>query len=295
MAPWILHFQEMQFQMSLIDILLATTSTSLLMGVVIYLTRNLILTRLTKSVQHEFDTKLSDINSRLRISEESFKADLVRKQAEIQALHNGAIQGRLNRVVALEKRRLEAVDQMWGAVHDFGFAKGIAGSMAVLKWDKISEEVARNPRAKEFFLAFKVDANKANEPVKLAQQARPFITPVAWAYYAAYQAILMHALTLVRMLELGVDAQKFLDSKNLISLIKIALPHCSVYIDQHGPSAAYYLLDQLENRLLDELRSMLDGAATDLAEVSRADQILREVSRFNQTVLESQGSGNSTA
>ena len=241
--------------MSLIDILLTTTSTSLLIGVVIYLTRSLIATRLTKSVQHEFDSKLSDVNSRLRLSEESFKADLVRKQAEIQALQNGVIQGRLNRVIALDKRRLEAVDQMWGAVHDLGFAKGVAGYMAVFKWDKISEEVARNPRAKEIFAAFKVDANKANEPVKLAQRARPFITPVAWAYYAAYQAILMHALALVKMLELGFDAQKFLDSKSLVSLIKTALPHCSEYIDQHGPSAAYYLLDQLHS-LFDQLQQI---------------------------------------
>jgi len=281
--------------MSLIDILLTTTSTSLLIGVVIYLTRNLIATRLTKSVQHEFDTKLSDVNSRLRISEESFKADLIRKQAEIQVLQNGAIQGRLNRVITLDKRRLEAVDQMWGAVHGLSFAKGVAGSMAVFDWDKISQEVTRNPRAKEMFTAFKVDANKANEPIKLAQQARPFITPVAWAYYAAYQAIVMHALALVKMLEFGLDARKFMKSDNLISLIKTALPHCSEYIDQHGPSAAYYLLDQLENSLLEELRSMLDGAATDLAEVVRADQILREASRVNQAVSETQGSAISIA
>ncbi len=281
--------------MSPTDILFTTTSTSLLIGVVIYLARNLIATRLTKSVQHEFDTKLSDVNSRLRKSEESFKADLVRKQAEIQALQNNVIQGRLNRVIALDKRRLEAVDQMWGAVHDLGFAKGVAASMAVFKLDKISEEVERNPRAKEMFAALKVDANRANEPVKLAQQARPFITPVAWAYYAAYQAILMHALALVKMLELGVNAQKFIDSKTLISLIKTALPHCGEYIDQHGPSAAYYLLDQLENSLLEELRNMLDGAATDLAEVGRADQILREASRVNQSVSETQGSSISIA
>jgi hypothetical protein len=276
--------------MNLVNVLLTTTSTSMLIGAGIYLARNLIATRLTKSVQHEFDTKLSDVNSRLRISEESFKADLVRKQVEIQALQNSAIQGRINRVIALDKRRLEAVDQMWGAVHHLGFAKGIAGYMAVLKWDKISDEVARNPRAREIFSALKVDANKANEPVKLAQQARPFITPVAWAYYAAYQAILMHAVALVKILELGLDAQKFMDSKSLVSLIKTALPHCSEYIDQHGPSAAYYLLDQLENRLLEELRNMLDGAAMDLAEVGRADQILREASRVNQSTIETESS-----
>ncbi|MCX7279780.1 MAG: hypothetical protein NTZ15_21115 [Burkholderiales bacterium] len=285
-------YQNIPFQMSLLDVLLTTSSTSLIIGVVIYLMRNLIATRLTKSVQHEFDAKLSKINSLLRVSEESLKADLVRKQADIHALQNGAIQGRLSRLIALEKRRLEAVDQIWGAVHGLSFAKGLAASMAVFKWKEISEEVAKNPRAKEVFAAFKVDPEKTTEPVKLAQQARPFITPVAWAYYAAYQSILMHAVALVRMLELGVDAQKFMDSKNLISLIKTALPHCSEYIDQHGPNAAYYLVDQLENSLLAELKNMLDGSATDIAEVTRANQILREASRVNQSVSESQSSAD---
>ncbi|MBK6387738.1 MAG: hypothetical protein IPF71_13630 [Rhodoferax sp.] len=126
--------------MSLRDILLTTTSTSLLIGVVIYLTRSLIATRLTKSVQHEFDSKLSDVNSRLRLSEESFKADLVRKQAEIQALQNGVIQGRLNRVIALDKRRLEAVDQMWGAVHDLGLPRVLPGIWQFLNGTKFQKK-----------------------------------------------------------------------------------------------------------------------------------------------------------
>ena len=40
---------------------------------------------------------------------------------------------------------------------------------------------------------------------------------------------------------------------------------------------------------------MLDGVATDLAEVGRADQILREASRVNQTVSETQASAISIA
>lgn len=275
--------------MSPLDLLLSTVTTSTFVGIAIYLARHLITTRLTKSVQSEFDAKLAELNSQLRTSEESFKADLKRKEAEILALQGGPIQSRLSRQAAIEKRRLEAVDQLWSAVYDLSFAKALSAQASVLKWEAISKEVARNPKAKELFAMWKIDDGKYEGAGHSAQKARPFITPVAWAYFAAYQAILLHAVAFIKMLQIGVDAHEFMDSKNLIKLIKTALPHCAEYIDKHGPSAAYHLLDQLENSLLDELKRILDGGAADMAEVARAKQILVEASRVNHETSESKG------
>lgn len=275
--------------MSLPDLLISTVTTSTLVGFCVYLARNLITTRLTKSVQNEFDTKLAGLNSQLRTAEESFKADLKRKEVEILALQGGAIQSRLSRQAAIEKRRLEAVDQLWSAVYDLSFAKALAAQASVLKWEAISKEVARNPKAKDLFSMWKIDQDKYEGAGHSAQKARPFLTPVAWAYFAAYQAILLHAVAFIKMLQIGVDAHAFMDNKNLVKLIKTALPHSSQYIDDHGPSAAYYLLDQLETSLLDELKRILDGGAADMAEVARAKQILIEASRVNHDVSESQG------
>ncbi len=53
--------------------------------------RSLISTRLTKSVQHEFDEKLETLKTTLRKSEESFKADLRFKEIQIEALRGGAM------------------------------------------------------------------------------------------------------------------------------------------------------------------------------------------------------------
>ncbi|WP_341911210.1 hypothetical protein [Polaromonas sp. YR568] len=282
-------------KMNPLEILLSTVTTSALIGVVLFLARNLITTRLAKSVQNEFDAKLAGLNSRLRISEDSLKADLQRKEAEILALQSGAMQSRLSRLVAIDKRRLEAVDQLWDAVYDLSFAKATAGSVSILKLEAIGKEIERNPKVKEIFAVFKIDEAKYSAAGKLAQRARPFITPVAWAYFAAYQAILMYAVALIKILQIGIDPTRFMDSKSLISLITAALPHCTEYIEKHGPTAAYYLLDQLENSLLEELKRMLDGGTTDLAEVSRAQQILVEVSRVNREVSESQSSASSAA
>lgn len=272
--------------MSWLQLLVSTVTTSTLIAVALYLVRGLVATRLTKSVQNEFDSKLADLTSQLRISEESFKADLKRKEAEILALQGGVIQNRLSRQAAVDKRMLEAIDQLWGAVYDLGWAKALAAQVSILKWEAISKEVASNPKAKELFTLWKIDQTKYENAAHFAQKARPFITPVAWAYFAAYQAILMHAVAFIKLLQIGIDGHQFMANENLIKLIKTALPHCAGYIDEHGPSAAYHLLDQLENSLLEELKRMLDGTAADMTEVARAKKILIEASRVNSDVSE---------
>ena len=69
---------------------IATFSAPVLLAVVIWLARNLILTRLTKAVQHEFDIKLERLRTELQQQEEKLKSDLRGKEAEI-----AAIRGRL--------------------------------------------------------------------------------------------------------------------------------------------------------------------------------------------------------
>ncbi len=88
------------------------TTTSVFAGI-LYLCRKLIETRLTHSVKHEFDKKL-----------ELVRADLRSKEVEIAALRGGALSAMASRQITLDKRRLEAVDQLWMAVTALAPAKG---------------------------------------------------------------------------------------------------------------------------------------------------------------------------
>src|SRR5437879_2292452 len=98
------------------DIFLSTLSATALLSLALWLFHAVIITRLAKSVQHEFDDKLETIRTDLRKSEELFRADLRSKETQIAALRSGAIAGLVSRQAALDKRRLEAVDQLWSAL-----------------------------------------------------------------------------------------------------------------------------------------------------------------------------------
>jgi hypothetical protein len=251
----------------------ALTSTLFLLAV--WLAHEIITTRLTRSVQHEFDRKLEMLRTDLRNSEQSFTADLRSKEAQITALRSGAISGMLSRQVALDKRRLKAVDQLWSAVHSLASAKAASAMMSVIKFDAAARESAKNPRAREVFkmMGATIDPNKM--PIDESWKARPYISPPAWALFSAYRAIVWLAVTQLHVLKVGLDMPEVVNTKYVEELVKAALPHHSEYVAKHGPAAYHNLLGELEVLLLIALRQMLEGKESDEASVKQAATIVK--------------------
>ena len=93
--------------------------------------------------------------------------------------------------------------------------------------------------------------------------------------FSAYQAIVWFAVAKLHILKLGIADAKLLDPSGVEKLIKSALPHHAEYIEKRGPPAYHYLLDELETRLLVELRQMLEGTESDAANVAQAAEIIK--------------------
>lgn len=250
----------------------AITTTSVL-ALALWLFRSVIVTRLAKSVQHEFDIKLESLRADIRKSEELFRADLRSKERQIETLQSGALSGLATRQAALDKRRFEAVDQLWSAVNLLGPAKAASAWMSVVKFEAAAKEGAKDPRIREIFKIF-----DTSNPIQLsdAHKARPYVSQIAWALFSAYSAIVMSAVLKLKILQSGLDMSGVLDESAVTKLIKAALPHRVEYINQYGTGAAYYLLDELETRLLEELQNILQGRESDKATIDQAAAILKE-------------------
>ena len=105
-------------------------------------------------------------------------------------------------------------------------------------------------------------------------KARPFVSPMVWAVFAAIQAITMHSLVRWTALKTGMGAVKLINDEPVKELILAVLPHYKDYLEKFGPGSYYYVLDALDNRLLSEIRAMLSGSSDDLASVERASKIV---------------------
>lgn len=269
--------------MDIYDWIPAVSTTSLL-AFAAWLMRSVITTRLTKSVQHEFDSKLEVLRTQLRNNEESFKADLRAKDAQIELLRSGAISGLASRQAALDKRRIEAVDQLWSAVTELAPAKGASAWMAVIKFDAAAKEAAKNPQFRQVFEALGSGLDLKKLGSTGASKVRPFVSDMAWAIFSAYQAILLFAVTQLHILKSGLNVPDVLDTSAINKLIQAALPHQSAYLEKYGVAGYHYLVDELESRLLKELQNILKGQESDRASVEQAAAILQEVERVNETI-----------
>jgi hypothetical protein len=276
----------MEGNMNFTDWIPAISTTSLV-GLALWLLRSVILNRLAKSVQHEFNSKIETLRANLRKSEESFKANLRQKETQIAALSSGALAGLANRQSALDKRRIEAVDQIWSAVTSLAPAKGVSAAMAGVKFDAAAQAAAKEPKVREMFSMVGNGLAQQKMQINEAIKARPFVSQIAWALFLAYHAVLSLAVMKLHFLKSGLDNPKILDSEAVTKLIQVALPHQIEYIKKFGSGASYYLLDELESRLLEELHKMLQGAEADQASVEQAAAILKEAERVMESISQS--------
>lgn len=228
--------------------------------------RKLIELEVEKRVQHKFDTKL-----------EATKSDLRTRETEISALRDMVLRGTAQRQALVEQRRIEAVEKIWAATIALAPLVMTSASMARINFDEAAKRTPGNANLRQFFNV--ISAPTLLEKVANAQptppiQEQPFISPLAWAYFSAYQNIVMDAYLQARALADGVeDAGKLLKRDHGRELLKATLPHQAKFIESNDPSVYHHLLNELQQSLLTELRKMLDGEETDRAAIDKVTVI----------------------
>jgi len=251
----------------------ALTTTSLFAGA-LWLARSIIVTRLRKSVQHEFDEKL-----------EAIKSELKTKEAQIESLRNGAMSGLITRQGALYQRKLEAIDQIWASVKELEKGKYTSVTLGALNVEECMKQSGKSENLKEFFQNVGGNTDLTVLDTSGAKLARPFLTPLAWAYYSAYSSVIAQALAVMNALKIGVkDVEKFLNFENTNNLLKIVLPSWSEYIDKYGISGHHSLLDEIEKLLLIELKNIQNGHEDDKENTRRAAMITKEIEKVSNDV-----------
>lgn len=264
------------------------------LGMAGFWARALLLTRLKRAVSHEYDAKLSELKADLESKQAALKAELQAKQAQLDSFRSAVLSGVTSRQAAVDKRRLEAVDQLWEAVRLLGFAKTGAALMSTIKFEALLKEAAHNPKAQELVKPFSVPMDKMSELGIVSHKARPYLSSLAWAYYSAYQAILMFAVAQLEMLKSGLNMPELLNSDRVVKLANAALPGYEKYLAEHGTTGAFYLLDELESKLLAELTRTLKEGAGDVENVSQVSAILGAVEDLNKHITVAEGLDPST-
>ena len=219
---------------------------------------------ITKGMEHKFDVKL-----------ENLKSDLRQNEAEIDALRNNVLSASTGRQTLLDKRRFEAVEKIWTAINDFGPAKGLSQMMALLNIEILSTNTL-DPRVQALLKGMDTVVALNPETAKnIARDESLFVSEIAWAYFQAYCNVVYFNLWRFATLKSGIEnPQKLMNADVIKKVLKAALPHQTKFIDECDPNAYYYLLEEIEEALLNELRKILDGKETDRSSVQRGKEIM---------------------
>jgi hypothetical protein len=221
-----------------------------------------LIARIEKGVQFKFEQKIEALRSELRKSE-----------AEISTLRSQVFSGAAKRGELLDKRRFEAVDNTWAAMK--GLAPYRLVSEMLMRVDlKKAEAESTNPNLQRFFATIAKIAPTEKPPSISAHAEQLYLSPLAWAYFHAYQAIVLLHFGTAKAFEAGLtDVTKLMKVDRIREILKAALPKDAMFIDQCELTDFALFLDDLENALLRELKNTLEGKEADQADLARATAI----------------------
>jgi hypothetical protein len=252
---------------------LPSITTTSLFAAIIWFGRQSISEWLTNSLRLKFDREI-----------ETFKSSLKLKETQIEALRAGALSSVLNRQNLLYEKQLNAVEVIWQSVIDLRSAKHISSIMNIINFDEAIKDTSTNQETRQAFELMGGNFNFKTINFKDAAFVRPFVTPLTWAFYSAYQSIITHALVKYKVLISGLNLKKIANSTDISNLLKVALPYQKEYIEQNKDLSFHYLLEELESKILDEIKLMLKGDEADKESVEKAAQIIKAAEAINESI-----------
>jgi hypothetical protein len=208
---------------------------------------------------------------------EVLKAELAKSGKEVESLRAAPLGARSARQALVDKRRLEAVDQLWEAVQSAARFKVAVYWMATVNFEKTAELGEKDPNVKQMFISLSQSMKLDESTHNSGFIARPFVSPLAWALFSAFISVIGLTRARLAVLQTGVSAKFLSNQKIVIDLLVEALPEWKARIEQFGAMCFPQVLDELESRLLAELQRMLRGEDDDAAEVERAAKIVDHV------------------
>jgi hypothetical protein len=123
-----------------------------------------------------------------------------------------------------------------------------------------------------------------------AKNERPFVSPLAWAYFFTYITILSGAFAIAKMLEMGTEnIDRLLAKEQIRNLLKATLPDRADFIDANELLAYHHLLDEIEEHLLSEFDRMLRGEDQDTAAVEQAARIMAFANKVSRMPVQTDG------
>lgn len=237
---------------------------------------------LEQAARAGFEAQLESIRAEFRREEERLRAELRTRDGDIAAIRQGALSALSSRQAAHDARRLQAVERVWQAVCERSQLKMLCIWCQSVKMDRLLPTAAGGGPDSDSTARFAESILKAvglekppAVPFSNPQSERPFLSPVIWATFTAYLAVVLARYVQLNLAKEKLDPKFLKGPHETIEMVKRMLPHQAAFLDQYGESGLNFLVDEIEEKLLKEIGAYLNGDEADLRSVAQANEITR--------------------
>jgi hypothetical protein len=243
----------------IISVIVSATSGAAVSGLMIWLFKEWLSTRLKASIQHEYDRKLETHKAQLKREQElailDIKTALAREAAFHAAAHGSFVEGQK----AAMERKLSAVDKLWGCIPQFRASL----PPVLMVMDVMTVEEYKGAKEHPQFKALAGDLTPETMSTlapKSIEEVRPYVGEYMWAVFFCYQTILIRILVL---LQLGrTDAEKiewYKDGGTRQVIAAVLTPVELAEFDGAEFAKITWLQRRLESKLLGAARKIISG------------------------------------
>lgn len=184
----------------------------------------------------------------------------------------------------LYDKQIQAVESLWSDVIELSKIKNFSSYMLPFSdnFDKVAHDAKEDLKIRELFEILNGNFKIEEINFLVGEKLQPFLSPLSWAYYKAYKSILATDFIKFNIIKFGVGGELLKDDSKLKRLIEIALPDKKDYIYDEKTNSFYYLLEVLENRLLEELKISLKGTESTKESIDLASSIMNQVEELEK-------------
>lgn len=267
---------------------LPSISTTALLALLLWISRSWLAARLKASIAHEYNKEIELVRSEHRQAEAAHQSAISEQQAKLASLREAVLETTGSRHAEVQLRRLNAAQSLWNAVLDLRHAKVGAETLKAVKFEGALKIAAEKEEFRSLFKALVNPQDPQRMKSLIADESRPYLSDISWAYFSTYRRILGLATGQILMLQLGVNMPQILKTDDIRSLVEVALPHRKEFVEQFGDVAYFYLLEELEEKILAEVKAMIEGRESDASAVERARRVLEVIGKMDAAAAQEQ-------
>ena len=269
----------MTFGDTIFDVIVSAASGAAVSGLLLWLVREWVSTRLKGSIQHEYNQKLETYKAEVKTEHDLAILDIKMAVAREEAFHSASHASFAEGQKAAMGRKLAAIDRLWSAVlHLRSSMPPVLGFMNILTVDEY-----RGAKEHPTFQSLTGDLSDekiTNFFTEDIEEVRPYVGEYLWMVFYCYRAILLRILFLLNLGSTDTEKMEWHKDDGILQLIGAVLTPAEVtQFEEVQIGKITWIQHRLEGKILAAAKKVISGESFSAESLEQAKVIQERIAQ----------------